>query len=61
MIIDVQTVTGATEFGTQQQTLTILDNETTPQVIITTNTGNLNEANGVVTVTVSTSGSVIAT
>ena len=61
VIISIASLTNATTGTTTSQTITIVDDETTPLVNITTSTGNILEASGNVTITLSTSGNVLAT
>ena len=48
----------ATEAGTQQQTVNVLDDDTA-QVLLSVNTGSLNEASGTAVFTIYTSGNII--
>lgn len=60
VVIDITSVTNGNESGTQQQTINILDNDVA-EILLSVNTGSLNENGGTALFTVSTSGSVIHT
>jgi hypothetical protein len=51
VIIDISTVTNGTESGTQQQTVTITDDETAPTVTLSTGVATIAETSGSTTVT----------
>jgi len=54
VVIDIDTVLNGFEFGIQTQTVTILDDDIA-QVLLTVNTGAMNESGGMATFTVSIS------
>lgn len=58
IIVDISGVVNAFEFGTQTHTLTIIDNDHA-QLLISANTGALNENDGAALVTITISGDVI--
>ena len=51
IVVDISTVTGGVENGTQQQTLTILDDDATPTVSLSISPSSANENGGSATVT----------
>lgn len=51
VIIDIASVTNGIELGTQQKTVSITDDETTPKLSITTSTSSITENGGSYTVT----------
>jgi len=55
VIIDINTVTNGTESGTQQQTVTITDDDTAPTVTLSTGTSSIVETSGSTTVTATVS------
>jgi len=57
--VDINTVTNATEYGTQVQNLTIIDDDVA-YILMSVNTGAIDENNGSATFTLFTSGDVIA-
>jgi hypothetical protein len=63
VIIDITAVANGTESGTQQQTVTILDDDAAPTVTLTTGTGSISETGGstTVTATLTTTSSQIVT
>ncbi len=56
VIIDIDTVTNGTENATQQQTITILDDDEAPTVTLSVDNAELSEAAGTSTVTATLSG-----
>ena len=60
IIIDIASVTNGNEYASQQQIINILDNDVA-EILLTTNTGALNENGGTATFTVSISGGITHT
>jgi hypothetical protein len=59
IVLDISGVLNAVEFGTQTQTVTVLDDDSA-EVLLTVDTGAINENGGVAVFTLATSGDIIS-